>query len=702
MAVPFNPVFADFVRETSRSTGTGPFTLDEAVRGYRRFADAVSTGDQFHYSIQSIDRPDEFEFGRGSIAGDGSLIREALGPGATDFGAGNKIVSLVAGGEWYSAAEAALPVEAGRFGAIGDGVSNDSAALQLAIDTLSAFYLTDGRPRTLTFAPGKTFLVRQVILKPGVNLVGSGGATIKKTEASAEINEAVLSSWVMVSCGWNASNPFTSDAACAHRTRIEGLIFDGNLDAMNWTDGSYNQQQAHCLFLSGSNVMDADRRAKFLVRNCEFKNSVADGISVAVNADVIIENVEASDCFRGGVVATGGNSRLMVRNYRGENARVDLEPVSAGYGGSMVLDYSLDGIDLDHDSGTNVRWTNAGKPLAGLDLEVTPGSKAHLHNVRSHSPRFYLDLDGGGGEFLAEACLFTLGHRASDINHIINLGDATFRDCTFRTVEQVGQSSYAAIHANPGIGSDCTLTFERCRFELDPAIRANQPAATCRAFWPEYVAADDNIRFQFVDPDIVGDWQVGFDCFGCSTVEVIGGRHEPDALFRICGVAGHPCALDVRGALVVDERVSSMFEHVNQSHIVGNRLTFDEASLSRSLTTSTDNPYFFDIVGSYSFPVETKPTSTGAARGAKAKLSIAPYGSSGTPIVTEWMAITTHGSFPTWVPYRLLASKGATAARPAAAGGDTGILYFDTDLDPDGKPVWWTGSAWVDATGAVS
>jgi hypothetical protein len=28
---------------------------------------------------------------------------------------------------------------------------------------------------------------------------------------------------------------------------------------------------------------------------------------------------------------------------------------------------------------------------------------------------------------------------------------------------------------------------------------------------------------------------------------------------------------------------------------------------------------------------------------------------------------------------------------------DAGYCYFDTTL---GKPVWWTGSAWLDATGA--
>lgn len=54
------------------------------------------------------------------------------------------------------------------------------------------------------------------------------------------------------------------------------------------------------------------------------------------------------------------------------------------------------------------------------------------------------------------------------------------------------------------------------------------------------------------------------------------------------------------------------------------------------------------------------------------------------------------------------AIKGTTANRPTKTelgvptnAGFSGYLYFDTTLDADGKPIWWTGTDWVDATGAV-
>lgn len=41
--------------------------------------------------------------------------------------------------------------------------------------------------------------------------------------------------------------------------------------------------------------------------------------------------------------------------------------------------------------------------------------------------------------------------------------------------------------------------------------------------------------------------------------------------------------------------------------------------------------------------------------------------------------------------------NGATAGRPT--GSVLGQFYFDTTI---GKPIWWSGSTWVDATGSAA
>ena len=48
--------------------------------------------------------------------------------------------------------------------------------------------------------------------------------------------------------------------------------------------------------------------------------------------------------------------------------------------------------------------------------------------------------------------------------------------------------------------------------------------------------------------------------------------------------------------------------------------------------------------------------------------------------------------------------KGITTSRPnvtSTISAQIGLLYFDTTLAAAGKPIWWNGSNWVDATGTV-
>lgn len=70
---------------------------------------------------------------------------------------------------------------------------------------------------------------------------------------------------------------------------------------------------------------------------------------------------------------------------------------------------------------------------------------------------------------------------------------------------------------------------------------------------------------------------------------------------------------------------------------------------------------------------------------------------------------TASGSPGTWIiSGQTGAAKGNTASRPTKTTFQVvndadwaGALYFDTTLAAGGKPIWWTGTAWVDATGTV-
>jgi hypothetical protein len=45
-----------------------------------------------------------------------------------------------------------------------------------------------------------------------------------------------------------------------------------------------------------------------------------------------------------------------------------------------------------------------------------------------------------------------------------------------------------------------------------------------------------------------------------------------------------------------------------------------------------------------------------------------------------------------------IGGRGPTANRPPIPA-KAGALYFDTTLDPDGQPIFWTGITWVNANG---
>lgn len=46
-------------------------------------------------------------------------------------------------------------------------------------------------------------------------------------------------------------------------------------------------------------------------------------------------------------------------------------------------------------------------------------------------------------------------------------------------------------------------------------------------------------------------------------------------------------------------------------------------------------------------------------------------------------------------------ARGTTAQRPSLLASQLGFTYLDNTLAAAGKPIWWNGTAWVDATGAT-
>jgi hypothetical protein len=62
---------------------------------------------------------------------------------------------------------------------------------------------------------------------------------------------------------------------------------------------------------------------------------------------------------------------------------------------------------------------------------------------------------------------------------------------------------------------------------------------------------------------------------------------------------------------------------------------------------------------------------------------------------------TASGTSGTWRVDKYTTNISTTGSRPTLTSNDAGVIYLDTTLDADGKPIWWNGTSWIDATGTV-
>jgi hypothetical protein len=175
------------------------------------------------------------------------------------------------------------------FGATGDGETDDTDAIQQAVDT--TFGKGGG---VLVFPPG-VYIVTSVLLRDGITYQGFG-ATIKRPSYQGKWTRTFTTTY----SGDVDSKPLI----------IKGLLFDGNSGSQGPFRG-FELEQAQLVFLVGDRRRAGRLRA--VVEDCVFKNGVASAMFVYVNVDATIYRNEATDMFRGGICMTGGHS--IVRAY---------------------------------------------------------------------------------------------------------------------------------------------------------------------------------------------------------------------------------------------------------------------------------------------------------------------------------------------------------------------------------------------------
>ena len=325
------------------------------------------------------------------------------------------------------------------FGAAGDAKTDDTTAVQKAIDTCET-------GDTLLFPKGR-FLVRSVVLKPGVHYLGKE-AVIARPDHQP---------------GWTRTftTSYSSDEDSA-LTTLEGLTFDGNRENQGpYT--KYEQGQSHLVFVAA----DPGRKGRFraLVENCHFRQCVADGLSVYTNVDVQVQDCSSYNCFRGGFVLTGGNTKAAVKGFTSDGTEhsvgFDIEVDGAGYGKSLRIELTMERLRLKDGH---------------FDIAVGDGSKVEVRDAVSRSG---FCLCASNSTVKISDCDLGVGRFADAWNRIVFPGKTTFERCRFTLRPELNEPTpapkkWAAIHIYWNISGtsyrDQRLEFTDCKFDVDSQV----------------------------------------------------------------------------------------------------------------------------------------------------------------------------------------------------------------------------------------
>jgi parallel beta-helix repeat protein len=331
------------------------------------------------------------------------------------------------------------------FGAVGDGVADDTAAIQAALNYAGI----DGG--TITFPAGTYIISDALLMKSKVQLLGFNAATIKLKDNLAVIPGSLLYYEVVGQYGENIS--------------IDGLIFDANRQN-NIDNGVPNPSGNQPIAWLGSLVVSVSfvRVTNLKVLNCQFINSWGNGLYIT---DCVDFNVEGN--YFGDIRFVG----CAIRRTAGEPLQTERGTISNNTFLRMVVGaMMIDGIRDVVLTGNVARQCNDRYRFPSIGYSGTyPNIWPTTGGFNTASDPAYVSPaavgDGSGIEITASSLPLNI---SKDIA-------ITGNECSenFVGIRAEGSPQFITItgngcHANegPGIflfsGSYCTISGNNCNF----------------------------------------------------------------------------------------------------------------------------------------------------------------------------------------------------------------------------------------------
>jgi len=556
------------------------------------------------------------------------------------------------------------------FGAVGDGVTDDTAEIQAALNygiangkavyMPSGVYMFGGPPINPTFINGKS-----------LSIFGDGPelTIIKEIPGSTQVRGS-----------FNATFYFAATNVTVPQISVRNLTCDkSGSGTIPSTPGSFQYQQAHCfsVFASGTGVIN-----KVIFENVVTKDKIGAGINLSAGQidQAFIQNVHGID-----FLYTGGQ-------------RGDLE-FQASVGQLTVVGCS--GLYVQSEP-------NVLLPFGGI--------RPTCHFINCDYTIY--DMLGYDGDQDAQTYIMTGCTNGPTGEFWVRFGIFFANDCTLRTTTRVDWRNATSTISDSTIiiGHDTTTDtfqslyisgvgllkqdhiFSNCKFVSDSTASATTTGYAVINLSPLSVGANYKVTFRDCTFDPV--FQYTANCYRAGTF-----------VFDRCTLASRLAGWAIRTGGDATFISNVTIDSCNLSQISGSlvelaaagasawRLTFagvmDYAKFSMTNRPATE--YQDTKVTHNGYWLSDARPAAGGLNGQIVKLRKPTVGSASEFVVSTGNITT--ATFRSTAQAGI--NRGISGSRPAPTANDIGVQYLDTTLDADGKPIWWTGTAWVDATGLV-
>lgn len=213
------------------------------------------------------------------------------------------------------------------FGAKGDGVTDDTVAIQKAIDASKA------SDQLIEFEKKKTYLMTTVDIYPGATLLGHD-ATMKM--------KAMSGAWTRM---FNVAGKYMwKSTTDSKKVTIQNFVFDGQKALQ---DSTQNLEHQAAIFITANKTVAG--RVVVEIKNSAFKNLAGDAVYFYDNSDVTVINTFHDNIGRCSVGTSGKNNKLLLDNHFATRSggHIDIEPYTGANNNHFVMKNSVtDRADL--------------------------------------------------------------------------------------------------------------------------------------------------------------------------------------------------------------------------------------------------------------------------------------------------------------------------------------------------------------------